>query len=68
MWMEKCNTLLCYSPLDEVSLEIQQKLSIALQDLQLRNYQQAQNYKMQHEFQDNNCQSHAFSKVFMNHM
>ena len=60
MLMERCNALLCYLPLDEVLLEIQQKLSITLQDLQLRNYQQARKYRMQHEFEDNNCQSHVF--------
>ena len=58
--LHRCNALLVSSLLDDVLLDIQVTLNQALQDLEVRSYQQFRVRDKKHEVYDHNSVSHKF--------
>ena len=58
--LHKCNALLVSSPVDDILLDIQVTLNQALQDLEVRSYQQFRVRDKKQEVYDHNSVSHKF--------
>ena len=58
--LHRCNALLVSSPVDDVLLDIQVTLNQALQDLEVRSYQQFWVRDKKQEVYDHNSISHKF--------